>query len=130
MDLQISVFLLFVLFTAGTKTHYVCKLPGTNTDNWCLFLSFLLLKDTLSSAMSATVWRVLVRIKSQQHVQLDPLGARVLYQRTLVSPIWFKVGDAAVIYWSCDRTKSCFSDGINNFNHKIRFFKWVFSPII
>jgi len=121
MDLQISVFLLFILFTAGTKTHYVCKLLGTNTDNWCLFLSLLLLKDTLFSAMGATVRRVLVRVlKRQQHVQLDPLGAWVLEQHPLlVSPKWFKVGDSAVIYWSCDRTKSCFSDGINHFNHKI-----------
>ncbi len=86
MDLQISVFLLLVLFTAGTKTSSVCNLNKSKYRSLDVSLScclsLVLLKDTLSAVINAQVCWALVhrphapmelRAASVQHYMLVSL---------------------------------------------------------
>lgn len=61
MDLHISVFLLFGLFTAGTETDHAFTVIEYK-HRALMSLSLSSLKDTLSDAINAGIIQVLVRI--------------------------------------------------------------------
>jgi len=85
MDLQISVFLLFILFTAGTKTIvFVFNVIIQQCFSLIRSLCFQLLKDSLAAAISAQVCRG--ALVTREYVLMDFPTAWVQLWK-LVSPV-------------------------------------------